>query len=976
MKIFLCCAVVLAVVFHPSVMQSQTISDELWMTDGPVSAMATSGNRLYIGGRFTQVGPPTGQCVALDPISGAMDNTFPRVKGGAVRCIVSDGSGGWFLGGGFRSVGTAPIAHLVHITASKIVDATWNPGVDGDVYAMIVSGSTLFVGGDFTHVGAISRNGLAALNLATGSLLGWNPNADASVFAMQLQGSTLFVGGRFGVIGGLERTRLAAIDISSGSVKPWVANLDNDSFLNPTSVQSITAVGSRIFVGGLFHTIGGQSRNHLAEVDALTADVAPWNPDPSWVVNTMFPDGAVMYVGGLFTSIGGQQRSGLASVDMVSANAMPWDPQLYGESPGWPRGVEVRDLEIIGTSLFVGGWFTQVNNQDRGSLAEFDLTTGALTNWNPNANDYVYMLAFVNSRLFAGGALTSVGGQRRLNLAAIDKASGAVLSWRADANSDIKALLVHDSKLYVGGDFTSLGGQNRSRLALFDAASGVLSNWNPNVDHYVDALAASGSTIFVGGYFTSVNSVNRSRLAAFDAATGALKSWDPNPNYKVNLLAVSGSRVYVAGEFDQIGGQPRQGLAAVDATTGAVLSWDAHLRTYSGQAAWVWAMAVLGSRVYVGGTFNKVGEFHRHNIAAVDAATGALIDWHPDIINYYIFFSIAPTASAIYVGGEFDWIGGQARRNVAALDPVTAQAKPWAPVANDRLGCIFVDGQNVYMGGMFTDVSASSHSHLASSKDPSLPPAIPTLVLNGGFDHGTTSWKQFTPLSNDIVFTTPTGGPSGSFAKLHINRTSNNMQIYQTGFPLIKGKRYRLSFDAYSPTSRQVFAAVRRHTSPYNSYGYWGWIQLTPNWAHYVRDFGAADFSGMTTTDTRLQFYFVYACAPGDDYYFDNVELVQLLSKEGEEEQQTVPTAYALDQNYPNPFNPTTTIRFHIPNDGHVSLKVYDLLGRKVATIVDEVRDAGSYEQVFDSSSLASGMYLYRLQAGSFSNVKKMIILK
>ena len=85
---------------------------------------------------------------------------------------------------------------------------------------------------------------------------------------------------------------------------------------------------------------------------------------------------------------------------------------------------------------------------------------------------------------------------------------------------------------------------------------------------------------------------------------------------------------------------------------------------------------------------------------------------------------------------------------------------------------------------------------------------------------------------------------------------------------------------------------------------------------------------------------------------------------------------YKLEQNYPNPFNPTTNIRFQIPESGMVTLKVYNILGKEVATLVKEERSAGSYEVEFDASSLPSGVYFYQLKAGSFIKTNKMILLK
>jgi hypothetical protein len=89
------------------------------------------------------------------------------------------------------------------------------------------------------------------------------------------------------------------------------------------------------------------------------------------------------------------------------------------------------------------------------------------------------------------------------------------------------------------------------------------------------------------------------------------------------------------------------------------------------------------------------------------------------------------------------------------------------------------------------------------------------------------------------------------------------------------------------------------------------------------------------------------------------------------------PKVFELSQNYPNPFNPTTTIEFTLPSDGRVVLKVYDITGRELATLLDEERKAGVYQQVvFDASRLASGVYFARLQFGGKQLLKKMLLLK
>ena len=93
-------------------------------------------------------------------------------------------------------------------------------------------------------------------------------------------------------------------------------------------------------------------------------------------------------------------------------------------------------------------------------------------------------------------------------------------------------------------------------------------------------------------------------------------------------------------------------------------------------------------------------------------------------------------------------------------------------------------------------------------------------------------------------------------------------------------------------------------------------------------------------------------------------------------ENESLPNEFKLGQNYPNPFNPATTIKYMIKDQSLVSLKIYDVLGNEVATLVNEIKPKGAYTFKFDASSLPSGVYFYRLTAGNFIETKKMLLLK
>jgi len=133
-----------------------------------------------------------------------------------------------------------------------------------------------------------------------------------------------------------------------------------------------------------------------------------------------------------------------------------------------------------------------------------------------------------------------------------------------------------------------------------------------------------------------------------------------------------------------------------------------------------------------------------------------------------------------------------------------------------------------------------------------------------------------------------------------------------------------------------------------------------------------------TTTELRYYSFIDEDVSPGTYAYrlkqidyngaFEYSDIIEI--------EVSTPAKYSLEQNYPNPFNPATTISYSIKEKGLVTLKVFDILGKEVAVLVNEEQIAGSYNLKFDASSFASGIYFYTLKAGQFISTKKMILLK
>ena len=111
------------------------------------------------------------------------------------------------------------------------------------------------------------------------------------------------------------------------------------------------------------------------------------------------------------------------------------------------------------------------------------------------------------------------------------------------------------------------------------------------------------------------------------------------------------------------------------------------------------------------------------------------------------------------------------------------------------------------------------------------------------------------------------------------------------------------------------------------------------------------------------------------DYNFDNFTFTSTITSVSGDSSR-IPKSYELSQNYPNPFNPSTVINYKLVNPGNVILKVYDMLGKEVATLVNEQQGAGSHSVIFNASNLSSGMYIYVLKTGEFMAKNKMMLVK
>ena len=534
----------------------------LLYTDGEVKTLATEGGKLYLGGRFSHVGPYTRSAPTVNLDTGAI--LTPSIKFEA-RIIEPDGSGGYYVGGTSSIYETSSSANklsLARILPDGAVDGSFSASFYGDSISGIKKiGNTLYVAGTFSgvYVGATLniRQNLAALDPTTGALQAFQFNTNITgsppaleagphgelFFAATVISNDWFGDGNFVALSGAaSESKLLFID----PVTPAFVYTNTDG-----EIRSLKMVGTKLYAGGAFTTLNPSSSpvaysrlmafdmtnpmpSILAE-DPLGADVA----HAYQVVNGLASDGTNLYVTG-----GENATTPLTFVAKITAGAVVW----------------VNDS--LGTQNYMGYPPNAVAVSPAG-----DEVYAAINNVNFTGGEHVEVQAFdpatgTNSDL-------SFGDHTRLRL-------------KSGANElcTVRTLATSTNKLHIGGHFSSIV-QERHSLAQIDLDTSLPTTWDPDLMNgdTVYTMLASDGTVYFGGSFGSIHSsttpITRWNLAAVSAADASALSWNPGTDGQVRKLHKIKNSIIALGPFGMLGGGGRSRIGIVNATTGALdTSWD------------------------------------------------------------------------------------------------------------------------------------------------------------------------------------------------------------------------------------------------------------------------------------------------------------------------------------------------------------------------------------------------------------------
>lgn len=681
---------------------------KFWITDGPVNAILSTNGTVYIGGDFSYVGPRSGPAVLFNQASGAVQ-AMPPLINGVVKAVVSDGAGGWFVGGTFTKIGGVAMTNIAHLNSDLTPDIGWNANMVGNtVNALALDSGRLYVGGSFSKINGQNISGLAGVD-ATNPVVSWSPMLGGSVNAMQVTNGLVYVGGSFYNVGNSNLQNVAAISTSTA-----LASSFNPSTVDG-SVYALFVTSSYVYVGGQFTTIGTKSKNNLAALDINTGIATSWNPNPNGIVRALFITSTNAYVGGDFTTISIASRRGFASIGLTGTGTAQ-SLNLALQSVGTAN--LVRSIQLQGNSLYVGGQFTNALTELHFMVVGLDITSnqtlpaplGTAFNGSQGAVFGANALAIANGKVLVGGDFQSLGGVARKRAAALSLATGAALPWAPSFDAPVLCLAYGTNRIYVGGSFTNYNTTNE--IPSVGQGVGAVDPVNGNPVPFtflatnqfaavsVNALVVSSNALYVGGAFTTPLRF----LAAVDPATGNLI-----PGFNSNLgggfagvssLALARSTLYVGGDFTTVNSYAIPRLAAVDPTTGTNFNWTpTPNQPVSGLSA-------SSDTLHVVGAFTTVnpdgsGAISLNSYASFSLDDNSLVPIDASLSSFPTMTAVAATSTTIYLGGSFASVGGDFRHNVASLSAIDATAYAWNPSPDVGPNVITLTDNYAFLGGSF-----------------------------------------------------------------------------------------------------------------------------------------------------------------------------------------------------------------------------------------------------------------------------------
>jgi len=878
------------------------------------------------------------------------------------------------------------------------------PGVDGYVFAVTEFNGQLVIAGSFTRVGSVPASNIAVWDgsewLALGTGLRYDEDQPGEASALTVFDGRLYAGGRFRLAGGVAVDAIAAWDghswsaVGSGDVvsdqvtaltvynntlvagghlvATWNGASWSDLGLRTATYDYLGSLlvvdGKLIACGGNQLTTSGHTFQAIASWDGSTWsglgdgldhdafalavyegkliaggfegisswDGAVWSEleSPGHVVTLATYDDRLIAATFQYAPLGG-----------VLGHLAAWDGSSWTDLASQPVG-EVDVLGVIEGDLIVGGVFSAIGETAGQGIASWDGTSWS--SFNPadtGLNGPISDFAAYDGRLVCAGAFSVAGDAVGNHVAAWDGVSWSRLG--AGANYPVQALAVHDGALVAGGTFTTAGGASANHLATWNGTS--WSELGGGAVYPVAALTVHGNDLIAawqniyddcvagvagcGGYAT-IHAWNGSTWAnlggqLYDFARSLLVYHDQ----LILLRNVEGNSIPYS--------PPRGSIDVWDGT-----SWSA----LNSQLAWVGGATIYEGRLLVGEM--KWSSSNPNQIASWDGESWAIQegDFNGMVTAVTVF------DHKLIAGGEFTMIGGTPANHIAAWD-----GQSWSALGSGTNGPVTklaVYGGRLVVAGDFQNAGGKTAFYVAEwTKVDTREVAVD--ILPGSCTNPLND-NHHTERAQGVLPVAILGGPDFDVneiepSSIRLNGTNPLRWSYEdVATPADKTEDdcacTEEGADGYADLSLKFSrAAVTGLLSP-----------------------GDVDGGASPRPAARGQQTIRVEGQLRDGSAFEGYDCVTLVGKQV----APLPAGGMRVTNRPNPFGRSTRITFTLPEPARVRAEVYNVLGERVALLLDENREAGEQVVLWDGSRAAAGIYYCRIQAGSRSVTTQMLLLK